>query len=99
MYTLQALWTMAREQLDITIVIFANRAYRILQGELASLGAATPGGRTLDLLTLDRPNLDWVDLARGHGVDAGRAINLDEFARELKRAFDSAGPYLIELII
>jgi len=99
MYTLQALWTMAREQLDVTIVIFANRAYRILQGELAALSAATPSSRAIDLLTLNRPNLDWVHLARGHGVEAGRAINLDEFARELGRAFDSTGPYLIELII
>jgi acetolactate synthase-1/2/3 large subunit len=99
MYTLQAMWTMAREQLNITMVIFANRAYRILHGELASLGVGTPSGRALDLLTLDRPNLDWVYLARGQGVDAGRATDINEFTRELRRAFDSTGPYLIELII
>jgi acetolactate synthase-1/2/3 large subunit len=99
MYTLQALWTMAREQLDVTIIIFANRGYRILQGELASLGSGTPGRRAIDILTVDRPALDWVALARGQGVEANRASNLDEFARELNRGLASNGPYLIELII
>jgi len=99
MYTLQALWTMAREQMDITIIIFANRGYRILQGELASLGAGEPGRRAIDMLTIDRPALDWVALARGEGVDANRASNLDELARELNRGLASNGPYLIELII
>jgi len=99
MYTLQALWTMAREQLDVTIIIFANRGYRILQGELASLGSSNPGRRAIDMLTLDRPTLDWVALARGEGVDAGRATNLDEFANELNYGFASDGPYLIELVI
>jgi acetolactate synthase-1/2/3 large subunit len=99
MYTLQALWTMAREQLDVTIIIFANRGYRILQGELASLGYGDPGRRAIDMLTIDRPVLDWVTLARGQGVEANRALNLDEFARELNRGLASSGPYLIELII
>jgi acetolactate synthase-1/2/3 large subunit len=99
MYTLQALWTMAREQLDVTIIIFANRGYRILQGELTSLGSSQPGRRAIDMLTIDRPALDWVSLARGEGVDASRASDLDEFARELKSGLASNGPYLIELII
>jgi len=99
MYTLQALWTMAREQLDITIIIFANRGYRILQGELASLGSSKPGRRAIDMLTIDCPTLDWVALARGEGVEANRASNLDEFARELNRGLAMNGPYLIELII
>jgi acetolactate synthase-1/2/3 large subunit len=100
MYTLQALWTMAREQLDVTIIIFANRGYRILQGELTSLvGSSHPGRRAIDMLTLDRPALDWVALARGEGVDASRASDLDEFARELKSGLASNAPYLVELII
>ena len=99
MYTLQALWTMARESLDVTIVVFANRAYRILRGELAAVGAGTPGKRATDMLTLDRPNLDWRSLARGHGVEAGQAADLGGFARELERGLASLGPYLIELLL
>ena len=98
MYTLQALWTMAREQLDVTVVIFANRSYNILRGELAAVGAGTPGQRATDMLTLDRPNLDWVAMARGHGVDAGQASTLDELAVQLKRGLATSGPYLIELV-
>jgi acetolactate synthase-1/2/3 large subunit len=99
MYTMQALWTMAREGLDVTVVVFANRAYQILRGELAGVGASAPGRRANDMLTLDRPNLDWLALAKGHGVDAGRATNLEELAVQLKRGLAVAGPYLIELVI
>ena len=60
MYTLQALWTQARYDLDVTTIIFANRAYRILQGELANVGAENPGRKALDMLDLSRPDLDWV---------------------------------------
>ena len=98
MYTLQSLWTMAREQLDVTMIIFANRSYNILRGELAAVGAGTPGQRATDMLTLDRPNLDWQAIARGHGVEAGQAATLDELAVQLKRGLASRGPYLIELV-
>jgi acetolactate synthase-1/2/3 large subunit len=99
MYTMQALWTMAREGLDVTVVVFANRAYQILRGELAGVGASAPGRRANDMLTLDRPNLDWLALAKGHGVEASRATNLEELAVQLKRGLAVAGPYLIELVI
>jgi acetolactate synthase-1/2/3 large subunit len=99
MYTLQALWTMARESLDVTIVVFANRAYQILHGEFANVGAGAPGRRATDMLTLDRPVLDWCALARGHGVEAGQAADLDTFARQLQRGLASEGPYLIELLL
>ena len=98
MYTVQALWTMARENLDVTVVMFANRAYQILHTELRAMGAGTPGERARDMLTLDRPDLDWVALARGHGVEGSRATTLDELAAQLKRAFSRRGPYLIELV-
>ena len=97
MYTLQALWTMARENLDVTVVIFANRSYNILRGELNNVGAGTPGVRATDMLTLDRPDLDWLALAKGHGVEAGRANDLDELAVQFKRALARKGPYLIEV--
>ena len=71
MYTLQALWTQAREGLDITTVLFANRTYQILKGELANVGAGNPGRKALDMLDLGNPNLDWVGLAKSDG-GAGR---------------------------
>lgn len=99
MYTLQALWTMARESLNVTIVVFANRAYQILRGEFDKVGAGSPGQRATDMLTLDRPTLDWRALARGHGVEAGQATSLEEFAKELQRGLASEGPYLIEVLL
>ena len=99
MYTLQALWTMARENLDVTVIVFANRSYKILHGELANMGAGAPGRRAAELLTLDRPDLDWVELAKGHGVEAGRAASLEELAQQFKRGLARRGPYLVELVI
>ena len=98
MYTMQSLWTMAREQLDVTVLVFANRSYRILKGELAAVGAGDPGQRATDMLTLDRPYFDWIAIARGHGVDAGQARTLDELAIQIRRGFSTSAPYLIELL-
>jgi acetolactate synthase I/II/III large subunit len=98
MYTLQALWTMARESLDITIVVYANRAYNILRGEFDNVGAGSPGQRATDMLSLDRPALEWCALARGHGVESAQASDLAEFARQFRRALASKGPYLIEVL-
>ncbi|MBX3661261.1 MAG: acetolactate synthase large subunit [Burkholderiales bacterium] len=98
-YTLQALWTMAREGLDVTMVVFANRAYKILLGELNNVGAAALGANALSMLTLDRPDLDWVALAKGYGVEAGRAVTLEELAAQFKRGLAVAGPYLVEVVM
>jgi acetolactate synthase-1/2/3 large subunit len=98
-YTHQALWTMARESLDVTMLICANRAYRILQSEFKNVGAGQVGHRARDMLTLDRPYPDWLAISKGFGVEAGRATNLEELARELKRGFAASGPYLIELLM
>ena len=65
MYTVQSLWTMARENLDVTILVFANRTYEILKGELTNVGVQNPGPRAIDMLNLDRPYLDWVNIAKG----------------------------------
>jgi len=99
MYTLQALWTMARNSLDVTMLVFANRSYQILRGELAGVGAGAPGRNATDMLTIDRPDLDWVALAKGHGVEAGRAQTLEDLAREFKRGLASSGPYLVEVVL
>lgn len=99
MYTLQSLWTLAREGLDVTIIILANRSYNILRSELTKTGIAEPGRTALDMLSLRNPDLDWISLAKGHGVPASRAENLDELAREMRRALASNGPHLVELVI
>jgi len=99
MYTNQALWTMARENLDVTMLIFANRSYQVLQTEFKNVGAGQPGFKARDMLTLDRPDPDWVAIARGYGVDASRATDLEGLMREMKRALAVNGPYLVELVI
>jgi acetolactate synthase-1/2/3 large subunit len=99
MYTEQALWTMAREGLNVKVVVFANRAYQILKGELSQVGAGTPGERARDMLTLDRPNLDWVSLARGHGVPGRRVETLEGLAQSLLEALATPGPVLIEVLM
>ncbi len=99
MYTVQSLWTMAREGLNVTVVILANRSYAILQGEFSNVGAGKPGQKASDMMSLERPNLDWLALARGHGIEAGRANNLEELASEFRRALAVQGPYLIELVM
>jgi acetolactate synthase-1/2/3 large subunit len=99
MYTLQALWTQAREGLDITNIVFANRAYQILKGEFAGVGAGVPGAKARDMLEIDRPALDFVALAKGMGVAAIRVTDSDEFCTALARAVASAGPHLIEVVL
>ena len=99
MYTLQALWTMAREGLNITTVIFANRAYSVLKREFSNLGIGEPGAKASSLFDIGRPDLDWVSLAKGMGVPAARVISLDEFSRVLRTNLDSSGPKLIEVPI
>jgi acetolactate synthase-1/2/3 large subunit len=99
MYTLQSLWSMVRESLKVTVVIFANRSYKILHGEFAQVGAGAPGHRATDMLTLDRPVLDWCALANGMGVEATRAMNLQDLGRQLRRSLASDGPSLIEVVL
>jgi acetolactate synthase-1/2/3 large subunit len=99
MYTLQALWTQARESLDVTTVIFANRSYAILNIELARVGAGDPGPRAFSMLDLHNPELDWVKLASGMGVEASRATSVEEFATQFASAMKHRGPRLIEVVL
>lgn len=99
MYTVQALWTQAREQLDITTIVFANRAYAILRHELANVGAANVGRKALDMLDLGRPDIDWVSLARGMGVPGIRAETMEEVNRGLEKGLNTPGPFLIEAVM
>ncbi|MBV9877944.1 MAG: acetolactate synthase large subunit [Verrucomicrobia bacterium] len=98
LYTIQALWTQAREKLDITTVILSNRKYAILEMELAKVGA-NPGRTALDLFDLSSPSLDWLRLAGAMGVEAARAETLEQFADLLMVGNRQNGPFLIELVI
>jgi len=97
MYTLQALWTMAREGLNVTTLVFANRDYAVLKREFSYLGAGDPGPRALDMFEIGRPDLDWVQLAKGMGVPGTRVSSLEGFAKALREGFEREGPKLIEV--
>ncbi len=97
MYTLQALWTMAREGLNITTVVFANRDYAVLKREFSYLGIGNPGARALGMFEIGRPDLDWVQLAKGMGVPGIRVNSPDAFGKALQAGLDGDGPTLIEV--
>ena len=99
MYTLQALWTQARERLDVVTVIFANRSFSILNIELARVGAGNPGHKALSMLDLHNPELDWVKLAGGLGVEASRAETIEDFEAQFASAIAGRGPRLIEAVL
>ena len=97
MYTLQALWTQAREKLDVTTILLSNRKYAILLGELAGVGAEA-GPTAHRMMDLGSPDLDWVRLAEGMGVAAARADDCETLAALLRTSFATPGPFLIELV-
>jgi acetolactate synthase-1/2/3 large subunit len=99
MYTFQALWTQARERLDVTTIVFNNSSYAVLNLELARVGAGEPGPKALDMLDLTRPDLDFVALAQGCGVPARRATTGEEMAAALEDALAEPGPHLIEAVV
>jgi len=99
MYTIQGLWSQAREGLDVTTVILANRSYAILQIELARVGAGEAGQRAQDMLEIRRPDIDTVKLAEGLGVPASRASTAEQFHAQLAEAMAEPGPRLIEAVI
>jgi acetolactate synthase I/II/III large subunit len=97
MYTLQALWTMAREGLNVTTVVFANREYGVLKREFSYLGAGSPGARAARLFEIGHPDLDWTLLAKGMGVPGTRVTSLDAFGKALREGLGGEGPTLIEV--
>jgi acetolactate synthase-1/2/3 large subunit len=98
-YTLQALWTMAREKLDVTTVIYANRSYAILNIELQRVGVGSVGAKALSMLDLHNPEMNWVQIASGLGVESSRATTAQEFAAQYASAMKQKGPRLIEVMI
>ncbi len=98
MYTIQALWTQAREKCDVTTVILNNGGYAILHGELLNVGA-NPGPKAHDMFDLDRPDLDWVAMANSMGVEGVRAETAEQFNRALAAALSNEGPNLIDAVL
>jgi acetolactate synthase-1/2/3 large subunit len=99
MYTIQALWTMARERLDVTAIVFNNRSYAILNVELQRVGAQGTGEKAQAQLDLDQPGLDFVQLSGGLGVPAVRASTAEDFVAALEHALHTPGPHLIEAVV
>jgi acetolactate synthase-1/2/3 large subunit len=100
MYTISGLWTQARENLNVTTVVYDNSAYDILRVELQRVGAgSSPGPKALDLLDLSRPAMDFVQIAEGMGVPARRATTAEQFADAMRAAFAEAGPHLIDAVV
>jgi acetolactate synthase-1/2/3 large subunit len=96
MYTPQTLWTMARENVDVTVVVLKNDSYGILNIELARVRDDDPNDKMLSMLHIDKPSLDWVKLAEAQGVKATRATTAEEFHRQFAAAMSTKGPKLIE---
>lgn len=96
MYTPQALWTHARERLDILSIVLSNRSYAILRHEFSNFGIAISGHSAMEMTSLDNPPIDWTSIAEGMGVSAGRASTVEAFDALLGRALTEEGPFLIE---
>lgn len=99
LYMPQALWTMAREQLDIVTIVFANREYKILNVEMLRVGVEQPGPKAKAMFDLNDPFVDWVSLANGFGVPAARAESIEQFSAQIEAAMAAKGPRLIEAVL
>jgi acetolactate synthase-1/2/3 large subunit len=98
-YTIQSLWTMACEQLDVTVVLFNNRGYGILRAELGRLGEPSAGARARALLDLGNPEIDFSKLGNGFGVPSQRVDRAEELIGALENALTDPGPHLIEAVL
>jgi acetolactate synthase-1/2/3 large subunit len=99
MYTIQSLWTIVREQLDVTVIIFSNRSYAILNVELERVGAEKAGPKAKAQLDLSQPPLDFAALAQGMGMSARTVATAEDFNFALRNAFSEPGPHLIDAIV
>ena len=97
MYTIQSLWTQARESLNVTNIIFSNRAYAILKVELDRVGALQTGDRAQSLFSLENPNIDWISLGKSLGVASFTTLTVEDFRKVFPSAVKEAGPSLIEV--
>jgi len=99
MYTVQALWTQARERLDCLTIIYANRTYATLHGEMKNVGVIQPGENAKRMLDLVDPHIDWVQVSQGLGVEAVRVDTVEGFTQAMRAALARKGPFLIEAVI
>ncbi|GAB5097565.1 acetolactate synthase large subunit [Caballeronia sp. HLA56] len=97
MYTIQSLWTQARENLNVTTIIFANNSYAILKAEYANMGAGAPGERALAMIDIDRPRIDWLAMAKSMGVPGVAVNSADAFHQAMTHSVHESGPCLIEV--
>ncbi len=97
MYTIQSLWTQAREGLNITTIIFANNSYAILKAEYANMGAGSPGAQAMAMIDIDRPRIDWQAMARSMGVPAVAVETAEDLTQAMVRSINEPGPQLIEV--
>ena len=99
MYTVQSLWTMARERLDVINIIFANRSYAILNIEFERVGVGAPGPRALSMLDMSSPSLAWTEIGRGMGVNSARVETAAQFETVFRSMLRAPGPHLIEVVL
>jgi len=99
MYTIQSLWTQAREGLNVTTIIFANHSYQILKVEFGNMGFGTPGPQALGLIDIDRPRIDWVSMGKSMGCPAVRVDNAGDFYQKMVDSAREVGPMLIEVCL
>ncbi|MFM0417671.1 acetolactate synthase large subunit [Paraburkholderia aromaticivorans] len=97
MYTIQSLWTQARESLNVTTIIFANNSYAILKAEYANMGAGTPGERAMSMIDIDKPRIDWLAMAKSMGVPAVAVDTAESFHKAMRDSVREPGPCLIEV--
>ena len=99
MYTVQSLWTMVRENLDVTVVLLNNSSYAILNIEMERVGVVNPSEKARSLLDLSNPTIDWVHIAQGMGMTARRSESVADFDQQFADAMQQRGPHLIEVIL
>jgi acetolactate synthase-1/2/3 large subunit len=99
LYTIQSLWTQAREGLNVTTVVFANHAYKILQGEFANMGLGKPNAAAMAMMDLGNPRIDWVGLSRSLGVPSRRVETAEDLHAALVACHAEPGPSLIEVCL
>jgi acetolactate synthase-1/2/3 large subunit len=97
MYTIQSLWTQAREGLDVTTIIFANNSYQILKTEFSNMGFGTPGPRALSMIDIDKPRIDWVSMGKSMGCPSVRVEDAGAFYKAMADSCREPGPKLIEV--
>ena len=97
MYTIQSLWTQARESLNVTTIIFANNSYQILKTEYANMDIGAPGPQALAMIDIDKPSIDWVAMAKSMGVPAVSVATAEDFHASMVNSVREAGPLLIEV--